>query len=111
MLCWMDAEPLSHNRKYLIKHTTRVTKVAITAIAYRLDIGTLQAGSDDAAQRGLAMNDIGRVRIRTRDALLVDAYECNRATGAFIMIDEVTNHTVAAGMIVADPETTGKSDA
>ena len=111
MLCWMDAEPLSPNRKYLIKQTTRVTKAAIVAIAHRLDIGTLQAVSDDAAaQRGLAMNDIGRVRLRTRDPLLVDAYESNRATGAFIVIDEVTNHTVAAGMIVADLEKSERDD-
>ena len=100
MLCWMDSEPLSSRGRYVIKHTTRTTKAIVDGIVSKLDVATLQSHAGDGAS--LAMNEIGRVRLRTRDALLVDDYAVNRATGAFIVIDEVTNHTVAAGMIVTD---------
>ena len=102
MLCWMDAEPLAPNRKYLIKQTTRTTKAVVASISHKLDITTLEpVRSDTPTHNDFEMNDIGRVRLKTRDMLLVDAYESNRATGAFIMIDELTNHTVAAGMVLA----------
>jgi sulfate adenylyltransferase subunit 1 len=100
MVCWMDAEPMAANGRYLIKHTTRTTKALIDGIASKLDITTLESHPADGA--GLAMNEIARVRFRTRDALMTDAYADNKATGAFIVIDEVTNHTVAAGMIVRE---------
>ena len=99
MVCWMDAEPMTANGRYLIKHTTRTTKALVDGVASKLDIATLE--SHDAGDARLAMNEIARVRFRTRDALLVDTYASNRATGAFIVIDEVTNHTMAAGMIVS----------
>jgi sulfate adenylyltransferase subunit 1 len=98
MLCWMDDEPLSPSRKYLIKHTTRVTKAVIEGVDYKLDIATLEPLKDGAVAE-LAMNDIGLVRFKVRDPLLVDAYADNRITGGFIVIDEVSNQTVAAGMI------------
>ena len=106
MVCWMDAAPMAANGRYLIKHTTRTTKALIDGVVSRLDIATLEtrpvdAGSPDSG--ALQMNEIARVRFRTRDALLIDAYADDKATGAFIVIDEVTNHTVAAGMIVGVP--------
>jgi len=105
MLCWMDSEPLDPSRKYLIKHGTRTTKAMVDGVDYRLDITHL--APDHGVQR-LAMNDIGAVRFKVRDALLIDAYRdgehLNRATGGFIVIDEVTNHTVGAGMILPAAE-------
>ncbi len=101
-LCWMDAEPLAASGRYLIKHTTRTTRAVVEAVTSKLDIATLEL--DDTARdhtnAALAMNEIASVRIRTRDPLMIDAYAAHRATGAFIVIDELTNHTVAAGMIV-----------
>ena len=98
MVCWMDATPMAANGRYLIKHTTKTTKALVDAVVSKLDIATLE--SHDADGPSLAMNEIARVRFRTRDALMVDDYADDKATGAFIVIDEVTNHTVAAGMIV-----------
>ncbi len=97
MVCWMDEEALDLRRPYLIKHTTRSTRAAITAIDYRLDIASLRSSAADA----LHMNDIGRIQFKTREALSADDYSVNRSTGAFILIDEASNRTVAAGMIGA----------
>jgi sulfate adenylyltransferase subunit 1 len=99
-LCWMDAESLRANGRYLIKHTTRTTKAIIDGVVSKLDVATL-ASQVAAPGDTLAMNEIGRVRLKVRDPLLLDAYASNKATGAFIVIDEVTNHTVAAGMVAA----------
>ena len=99
MVCWMDANPMDPRGRYLLKHTTRTTVALVDAVTTKLDIATLE--TRDAAGAPLAMNEIGRVRFRTRDPLMVDAYVDDRATGAFIVIDEVTNHTVAAGMVEA----------
>ena len=96
MLCWLGDSPLDLKRKYLIRQTTRETKAAIDAIAYRLDINTLQQVPADR----LGMNDIARVSFKLAQPLCVDAYADNRSTGAFIVIDEATNNTVGAGMIL-----------
>ena len=95
MLCWMDEEGLDLRRPYLIKHTTRTSRASVTAIDYRLDIETLRATPAGTLQ----MNDIGRIKFRTRDLLSADDYIRDRSTGAFILIDEASNRTVAAGMI------------
>jgi sulfate adenylyltransferase subunit 1 len=100
LLCWMDQQPLDPARRYLVKHTTRTTRATFPVIDYRLDIASL---SPSDASGSLQMNDIGRVFLKTRDALSADDFIDNRATGAFIVIDEVTNHTVAAGMIGPSP--------
>ena len=95
VVCWMDAEPLDLTRKYLLKLGTRTTLAKFAGLDARLDVqdGTrLDAGT-------LALNDIGIARIRTQQPVAFDAYRDNRATGGFIVIDEVTNRTVAAGMI------------
>jgi sulfate adenylyltransferase subunit 1 len=96
MLCWFGETPLDPQRKYLIRQTTRETKAAIEAIDYRLDINTLQQMPADR----LAMNDIARVFFKLAQPLCVDPYAENRATGAFIVIDESSNNTVGAGMIL-----------
>ena len=98
-LSWMSAQPLDLTRKYLIKHTTQSVRVVIEAIDYRLDVNTLEREADVTQ---FNLNDIGRVRLKTLRPLMVDTYRANRATGCFILIDEVTNQTVAAGMILGE---------
>jgi sulfate adenylyltransferase subunit 1 len=96
MLCWLGETALDPQRKYLIRQTTRETKAAIEAISYRLDINTLQ----QMPAEHLGMNDIAYVIFKLARPLCVDAYAENRSTGAFIVIDETTNNTVGAGMIL-----------
>jgi sulfate adenylyltransferase subunit 1 len=95
MLCWLSEQSLDPRRKYLIKHSTRLVKAVISRIEYRLDINTLKHEGADI----LKMNDIARVSLKVHQPLVWDAYQRNHATGSFIVIDEVTNNTVAAGMI------------
>lgn len=98
MICWMDeTAPLRVGGKYTIKHTTRTARTVVRGLQYRLDVNTLHR-DEDAAQLGL--NEIGRVKLRTTIPLLADEYRRNRTTGGFILIDEATNRTVAAGMII-----------
>ncbi len=99
MLCWMDgARPLSVGGRYAIKHTTRTARTVVRDLRYRLDVNTLHR---DEAAGTLRLNDIGRVRLRITSPLLVDEYRRNRTTGGFILIDEDSHHTVAAGMVLA----------
>ncbi len=98
MVCWMDdRRVLTAGGKYVLKHTTRSVRALVKEFAYRLDVNTLHR-EESVTQLGL--NDIGRIRLRTTQPLLSDAYSRNRQTGGFILIDEVTNGTVAAGMII-----------
>jgi sulfate adenylyltransferase subunit 1 len=94
-VCWMSDEPLDLRRKYWIKHGTKQTAAKITAIDSLLDINTQQRH----AAAGLKLNDIARIALTVQQPLAADAYDDIRATGAFILIDEVTHQTVAAGMI------------
>jgi bifunctional enzyme CysN/CysC len=97
MICWMDEQAeLKVGRKYAIKHTTRVARTVIKDLQYRLDVNTLHR---DETADGLGLNDIGRVRLRCTVPLMADEYTRNRTTGGFVLIDEATNRTVAAGMI------------
>jgi sulfate adenylyltransferase subunit 1 len=96
MLCWLSEQPLDRARTYLIRHTTRDAKAKLAGIEYRLDVNTLEHG---AAEK-LAMNDIAKVSFKLSQPVFVDAYADNRTTGAFIVIDESSNNTVGAGMIV-----------
>ena len=96
-VCWMDeSAQLTVGAKYSIKHTTRWAKALVREIAYRIDVNTLhrQEGVD-----GLALNEIGRVRLRVTQPLFVDPYSENRQTGSFILVDDRSNKTVAAGVI------------
>jgi bifunctional enzyme CysN/CysC len=98
MLCWMDeSRPMSVGGRYAIKHTTRAARAVVRQLHYRLDVNTLHR---DESADGLRLNEIGRVRLRTTVPLLADEYRRNRTTGGFIVIDETTNRTVGAGMIV-----------
>ncbi|HYN93568.1 MAG TPA: GTP-binding protein [Pilimelia sp.] len=97
MICWMDeTRPLTVGGKYAVKHTTRSARALVKGIHYRLDVNTLHR---DESATSLGLNDIGRVQLRTTAPLLADEYRRNRTTGGFILIDETTNRTVAAGMI------------
>jgi sulfate adenylyltransferase subunit 1 len=96
MLCWLSESPLDLNRKYIIKHTTRVVKCVFARLEYRVDVNTLEQHSSTT----LNMNDIARVAMKVQQQLVFDSYIKNRFTGSFIVIDEATNNTVAAGMIV-----------
>lgn len=94
-VCWLSETPLSPARTYLVRHTTREVKAKVTNIAYRVNVNTL--AHEQASQ--LAMNDIARVTLKLAQPIVADRYADNRATGAFIIIDESTNNTVGAGMI------------
>ncbi|MFF5235119.1 sulfate adenylyltransferase subunit CysN [Dactylosporangium sp. NPDC000521] len=98
MICWMDeSRPLTVGAKYSIKHTTRSARTVIRGLQYRLDVNTLHR---DESATSLGLNEIGRVKLRTTVPLLADQYRRNRTTGGFIIIDEATNRTVGAGMII-----------
>jgi sulfate adenylyltransferase subunit 1 len=94
-VCWMSDEPLDQRRKYWIKHGTKQTSAKINAIESLLDINTQQRHE----ATGLKLNDIARIKLAVQQPLAADDYTDSRATGAFILIDEVTHQTVAAGMI------------
>ncbi len=95
MLCWLSETSLDTKRRYLVKHTTRTAKCLFSALDYRIDVNTLQRHATDT----LHMNDIAHVAIKVQQPLVFDSYATDRATGSFIVIDEATNNTVAAGMI------------
>ncbi|MGH3376609.1 MAG: sulfate adenylyltransferase subunit 1, partial [Actinoallomurus sp.] len=98
MICWMsDERTLTPRTKLVIKHTTRTTRTMVKDLHYRLDVNTLHRYED--VDR-LELNEIGRVTLRVTQPLFADAYSRNRSTGGFILIDEATNSTVAAGMIM-----------
>jgi bifunctional enzyme CysN/CysC len=101
MVCWLtEQSSLKAGTKLTLKHTTRDAKALVKDVQYRLDINTLhrEDGIDS-----LALNEIGRVQLRTQVPLFYDEYRRNRTTGSFILIDDATNNTVAAGMILASP--------
>ncbi|MBI4937097.1 MAG: sulfate adenylyltransferase subunit CysN [Nitrosomonadales bacterium] len=95
MLCWLSEAPMDRNRKYIIKHTTRMVKSLFSRLDYRVDVNTLAHHEAPA----LSMNDIARVAMKVQQPLALDHYSKNRSTGSFIVIDEASNNTVAAGMI------------
>ncbi|MFM0321553.1 GTP-binding protein [Caballeronia glebae] len=97
-LCWFDEEPLSPQRKYLLKQTTNTVFARIGAVKQVLDVHTLSHSID---RNTLAMNDIGRVALTLQKPIVADEYDTHQGTGAFVLIDEATHHTVAAGMIRA----------
>jgi len=97
MLCWFHEKPLDPKGRYYLRHTTRDAKALIKEVRYKIDINTLHKNCNDLR---IGMNEIGRVRLRTTVPLFVDPYSINRNTGGLILIDEETNNTVAAGMIL-----------
>jgi sulfate adenylyltransferase subunit 1 len=97
MICWFSEKPMQLNGKYTLFHTTREARCVIKEIRYKLNINTLHRDQEDLK---IGMNDIGRISIRTTKPLFYDSYRKNRITGSVILIDEGTNATVAAGMII-----------
>ncbi len=95
ILCWLSEQALDPKRKYLIKHSTRIVKALVKQIDYRVDVNTLNHETVNT----LKMNDIGKVKLNVQQPLVCDDYQSNHATGSFIVIDEASNNTVAAGMI------------
>ena len=95
-ICWMSEDPLHVGRRYALKHTTRVVRATVQEIIERTDPETLERELEPVA---LALNDIGQVKLRTSAPVLADPYVRNRETGSFILIDEGSNETVAAGVI------------
>ncbi|HOF10162.1 MAG TPA: GTP-binding protein [Opitutaceae bacterium] len=95
-LCWMHPRPLQRGRKYLLKHGSQTVQTVVSTIEHRLDIETLEPQS---APDELALNDLGEVRLRTANPIFFDGYTTNRLTGSFILIEQGTNQTVAAGML------------
>jgi sulfate adenylyltransferase subunit 1 len=96
-LAWLDREPLATGRRYWLKHGTTSSRATVENVDSRLDLATLTA---DRGAHTLAFNDLGTVRIAAARPVAIDPYARNRASGGFILIDEATNRTVAAGMIV-----------
>jgi bifunctional enzyme CysN/CysC len=97
MVCWLsDTSTLDPQRRYTIQHTTRATRATVESVDYCLDVNTLHR---DTEAGSLGLNDIGRITLRTQQPLLFDSYRRSRETGSFILVDEATNATVAAGMI------------
>ncbi len=97
MMCWMGNEPFNPSKKYIVLHTTNQVRCIVKEVHYKVDINTLHRMEED---KSIKMNDIARVRIRTTKPLFVDPYTKNRLTGSLILIDEATNNTVGAGMII-----------
>jgi sulfate adenylyltransferase subunit 1 len=97
MICWLGEKPMGMNLKYGIKHTTSDARCVIKDMIYKIDINTLEKNETDKC---LSLNEIARIRIRTSKPLFYDPYWRNRISGCIILIDEGTNSTVGAGMIV-----------
>jgi sulfate adenylyltransferase subunit 1 len=97
MLCWLNNSPAKPRAKYTIKHTSNDQKAMIKEVVYKYNINSLERNTEDSE---LKMNDICKVKIRTTKPLMVDSYRENRTTGSIILVDDATNETVAAGMIV-----------
>ena len=97
MICWLNERKLEQGGKYALKHTTRDARCVIKEVKYKVDINSLHRNETD---KEIRMNDIARIQIRTTQPLLFDSYRINRITGSLILIDEHTNETVGAGMII-----------
>lgn len=97
MVCWLNKKPLQPNGKYAVKHTTQDLRCIIKEVKYKVNINTLHRVEGD---KEIGLNDIGRIHIRTTKPLFYDSYKRNRTTGSLILIDEFTNETVGAGMIL-----------
>ena len=97
-ICWLDSEPLSLARKYILRHTTNTVFAKVKGIQQVLDVQTLSHGTDIHA---LNMNEIGRIDLVLQKPIVTDLFDDSPRTGSFVLIDEATNHTVAAGMVRA----------
>ena len=100
-ICWMNIRPLQANKKYFLKHGTQTVQAIVTQIESRINFATLEP---EAAPAALMVNDIGVIRVKTSKPLVYDGYKTNRLTGSFILIEQGTNATVAAGMLFPPTE-------
>jgi sulfate adenylyltransferase subunit 1 len=100
-VCWMHTRPLQPGKRYFLKHTTHTVQVAVTEVLNKLDMATLETNSSPGQ---LAVNDIGEIRLRAAKPIVFDGYSTNRLTGSFILIEQGTNATVAAGMLLPPRE-------
>jgi sulfate adenylyltransferase subunit 1 len=97
MFCWLNEKPLIQGGKYTVRHTTKETKCIIKSVAYKVNMSTLEKETED---KTVKLNEIGQMTIRTTKPLFYDSYKRNRVTGSLILIDEGTNETICAGMII-----------
>ena len=97
MICWMNEKKMIPKGKYTIRHTSQTARCIIKEVKYKMDINTLHRMEDE---KEIGLNDIGRITIRTTKPLFFDSYRRNRNTGSVILVDEATNETVAAGMVI-----------
>ncbi len=97
MVCWLNQKPLKEGGKYVVQHTTKTAKCIVKEIRYKVNINTLHREESD---KNVGLNDVGRILIRTTEPLFYDSYKKNRNTGSVIIIDQFTNETVGAGMII-----------
>jgi len=95
-ICWMNPRPLQAGKKFYLKHTTQTVQAAVTKVESKINFTTFESEPEPA---GLAMNDIGIIRLKTSKPLLFDGYDTNRLTGSFILVEQGTNATVGAGML------------
>lgn len=101
MMVWMDVEAMDRGKSFFLKHTTNTTRAHVRRVEYKVNVNTMERSAAEA----LSLNEIGLVDISTTSPLIYDAYSDNRATGAFILIDPISNFTSAVGMIVGPDET------
>lgn len=97
MICWLNERPMVVGGKYHVKHNTNDVRCVIKEVVYKININTLD---EDYSDKSIKLNEIGRIKIRTTKPLIFDSYRKNRVTGSLILVDEGTNETVCAGMIV-----------
>ena len=97
MICWMNSKKLIVRGKYTLKHTSQTARCIIKKVRYKMDINTLHRIEDN---KEIGLNDIGRIAIKTTKPIFYDKYNRNRNTGSVIIIDEASNETVGAGMII-----------
>lgn len=97
MLCWMNERPLQLLGKYVLRHTTNEVRALVTSVNHKMDINLLEKDFED---KNIEMNDIAEVTLKMTQPIFIDSYKQNRTTGSIILVDEATNETVAAGMII-----------
>ncbi len=97
MICWLNEKPMQYNGKYIVRHTTRELKCIVKEVKYKMNINTMKENTED---KNIGLNDIGRITIKTTQPLYFDSYSENRITGSLILIDEASNITVGAGMLL-----------
>lgn len=97
MICWLNEKPIMMRGKYAVKHTSKDVRCMVTDIKFKVDINTLERNTED---KNIGLNDIARITIRTTKPLFYDSYRKNRSTGSLILIDEASNETVGAAMII-----------